>query len=288
MTKPITERTDTAGLGRGAPKLVPVTILSTLLLAVTVTTLASRAAPVAGRILPGLVVTAAFAVLAYALKAVTRSGALAGALISFLLFVSGGAGAFAALVAVFLLAWISTRLGYARKQALGRAESRSGRSAAQVLANLTVAAACAGLSAIAYPAFRPSGHGELWLIAAAAALAEAAADTVSSECGEAWSERVRLITTGRPVPPGTDGGVSVAGTAAGIVGAALVASVCVLTQLTPGRMLPIITGAAVLGMFFDSLLGATFERWRLVGNNTVNFASTLFAAVAAALTALWK
>ena len=36
--------------------------------------------------------------------------------------------------------------------------------------------------------------------------------------------------------------------------------------------------AGILGTFFDSLLGATIERRGLIGNNTVNFLSTLAAA----------
>ncbi len=282
----MTGRIGATDSGRSDPKPGPVTALSVLLLAVTLAVLGSWTAPVPGRILPGVAITVGFALLAYLLRAVTRSGALAGALVAFLLFISAGAAGFAALAAVFLLTWISTRLGYPRKRALGRAESRAGRSAAQILANLTVPAACAGLSAVGNPGilalFR---HRELWLIASAAALTEAAADTASSECGEAWSDHVRLLTTWKPVAPGTDGGVSVPGTLAGVLGAVLVGSVCAITNLIPYRMLPVVAGAGVLGMFLDSLLGATFERWRLVGNNSVNFAGTLFAAVAGVLLA---
>jgi uncharacterized membrane protein len=36
--------------------------------------------------------------------------------------------------------------------------------------------------------------------------------------------------------------------------------------------------AGVLGLFFDSLLGATLERRGWIGNDLVNFASTAFAA----------
>jgi uncharacterized membrane protein len=37
--------------------------------------------------------------------------------------------------------------------------------------------------------------------------------------------------------------------------------------------------AGVLGLFFDSLLGATMERRGWLGNDLVNFSSTAFAAV---------
>ena len=54
-------------------------------------------------------VTLGFAVLAYALRGVNRSGALAGALACFLLFASAGPSAFATLAALFVMTWASTR-----------------------------------------------------------------------------------------------------------------------------------------------------------------------------------
>ena len=79
------------------------------------------------RFLPAFLLTAALATLAQWLKAVTPQGAVAGAGASMLLFLGGGPGAFAALTAVFLLTWASTRLGFERKQRLaqiGRASCR--------------------------------------------------------------------------------------------------------------------------------------------------------------------
>ena len=57
----------------------------------------------------GVSVSGAFALLARWLHAVSVSGASAGALVSFILYAFAGPGAFVALVAVFVLTWISTR-----------------------------------------------------------------------------------------------------------------------------------------------------------------------------------
>jgi len=220
-----------------------------------------------------LAVTLAFTGLARWVRGVTFSGAIAGAVICFLLYAGAGPGAFFALVSVFALTWITTRMGYRRKQRLGTAENREGRTAAQVLANLAVSAGCAAL-------FASTGR-IAFLFAIAGALSEAAADTVSSELGQARSEEARLITTWESVPAGTDGGVSVAGTLGGIAAATLVSLVCVLGSLVPLRQLGIPILAGVIGMIADSYLGAILERKKLLNNDWVNLLGTLTAAAVA-------
>jgi uncharacterized protein (TIGR00297 family) len=229
---------------------------------------------VPGRWVLASLLTLAFTLLARGMRGVTNSGALVGAVSCLVLYLCAGPGAFVALVAVFALTWIATRLGYQKKQRLGIAERREGRKASQVLANLGVATACAGLSALSH-------ERGFFLLAMAAALSEAAADTVSSELGQAFSGKARLITTWSFVPPGTDGAVSLAGTAAGVMAAGIVSSVCVLGGLMPPLWLAISAGAGVLGMVVDSFLGAWLERRHLVNNDSVNFLSTLVAALAA-------
>lgn len=224
-----------------------------------------------------LVVTVVFATLARWVRGVSFGGAIAGAVVCFLLYVGAGFGAFVALVSVFALTWICTRFGYRRKEKLGTAEKRDGRTALQVLANLAVAAGCAGLLAL-------TGK-TVFLLALSAALAEAAADTVSSELGQARSAHARLITTWEEVPAGTDGGVSWAGTLAGIAAAAAVSLVCVLTRLLPFRWMAISMIAAVAGMLADSFLGALLERRKVLTNDAVNFLGTLIAAATASLLA---
>lgn len=221
-----------------------------------------------------LAITVAFAALGHLVRGVTRSGAIAGAVVCFALFASAGPGSFAALLSVFAVTWAATRLGLPSKQRLGTAERGEGRTASQVLANIGVAATCALLCAVL--------REPRMLLAMAAALAEATADTVSSECGQAFSNTARLITTFEHVPAGTDGGITVAGTLAGAVSALLVSLVCVLVGLLSARWFWLPTAAGVLGMLADSYLGAWLERRGRLGNDAVNFISTTFAAVLAA------
>jgi len=167
-----------------------------------------------------------------------------------------------ALISLFVLTFAATRFGRKKKEARGVAEARKGRRASQIVANLGVAALCASVG---------------WYDGCIAALAEATADTVSSEIGQALGGPTWMITTLRRVPPGKDGGVSLAGTIAGIACAGVVVVAGSLGHATsPEKFL--IFAAACAGLFFDSLLGATVEKRGWLGNDLVNFGSTIFAA----------
>ncbi|GAC1434057.1 MAG: TIGR00297 family protein [Terriglobales bacterium] len=215
-------------------------------------------------------VTLVFTGLAYSVRGVTRSGAIAGALVCLVLYACAGWGALAALATVFLLAWTTTRIGYARKREIGVAKVHEGRSASQVLANLGVAAASAAI----YAATRNIA----FLVAVGAALAEAAADTVSSELGQAQSEKARLITTWQSVPAGTDGGITLRGTIAGIVAAIIVSTVYLASGEVSWKLTFVMVFAAILGLFADSFLGALWERRGYLNNDSVNFLSNFLAA----------
>ncbi|HKT70158.1 MAG TPA: DUF92 domain-containing protein [Terriglobales bacterium] len=234
------------------------------------------AAALEHRFLPALAVTVAFGVLAKLLHAVDMRGAVAGVILTWVLFVTAGPGAFAAVAAVFVLAFLTTRLGYRHKQFLGTAERRGGRTGSQVLANLGAAAGCGVVSILSQ---RP----ELWLLGLSAALAEAAADTVSSEYGQATLNRAYLITTWEMVPAGTDGGISWPGTLAGMAAAVLLALICAAGGLITRRWMAAVLTAGILGMFADSYLGAWLERRQRLNNDQVNFVSTIIAALLAAL-----
>ena len=220
--------------------------------------------------------TVLFAAFAYWLHSVSISGAMAGWIVSFVLYAAAGSRAFVTLIVVFLLTWAATKLGYQRKQRLGTAEKKGGRTASQVLANIGVAAVCA-------VAYRLSHGNEIFLLALTTALAEAAADTVSSEVGQAFSETARLLTTWERVPSGTDGGMTSLGTLSGILAAFLVSFTASATNLLAWKWLAISACAAVMATLADSLMGALLERRGALNNDAVNFLSTALAAATAAL-----
>jgi len=228
-------------------------------------------------------ISIAFGLLVWLLRAATPYAAVTGAIIMACLYLRtpGWRTALFPLIVMLVLTLAATRIGRAHKERLGTAEARQGRKASQVVANLGVAA-LAAIPLTASQLFTPSTQTQAASLAAiAAALAEAAADTLSSELGQVFGGQPALITTLKPVPVGTDGGITLAGTAIGCVGAAIVTAVSAITFHLSLRAAAGIFSCAVLGLFADSLLGAAFERRGWLNNDAVNFLSTLAAAVTA-------
>jgi uncharacterized protein (TIGR00297 family) len=223
------------------------------------------------RVLLAIGINAVFALAALAIRVVNRSGAAMGFLMGAAIYMSYGYKSFLVLLAFFVIGSVATRLGYARKAARGVAEGRRGaRSWREATAN-TLAAAFFSILIIT------THYEAAFLVAFIAALAEAAGDTISSEIGQWLSGRTYMITTLKPVPAGLDGGISAAGTLAGIGASALVVAVGFALGLCRPGTAVVAFIAAGAGNIFDSYLGATIERRGLVGNGMVNFAGTSFA-----------
>ncbi|KAF8195621.1 integral membrane protein DUF92-domain-containing protein [Mycena galopus ATCC 62051] len=160
-----------------------------------------------------------------------------------------------------------------------------------------------------------SGWSRALLFAALGHFACCLGDTLASELGILSSSPPRLITTGKTVPPGTNGGVSVGGTLASFAGGltmGMMMSICLLIENSACRAswFPlsrdlIIWGGlgGVGGSGLDSLLGATIQMtrydderklvvedgekgklkvisgWDILTNNQVNVVSSICCAL---------
>ncbi|MFO0119812.1 MAG: DUF92 domain-containing protein, partial [Cyanobium sp.] len=159
--------------------------------------------------------------LAQRLPRLTPAGWLHAAILGSILWGTLGWRGWLAVVLYLLLGSLVTRLGFRAKQARGLAEGRGGRRGPE---NVWGSAA----TGTALARLVPLG-GARWtallLTGFAASFAAKLADTFGSEIGKRWGRHTILITTLRPVPRGTEGAISLEGTAASLGGSALMAAV---------------------------------------------------------------
>ena len=256
----------------------------------------------AGLLVGAVVVAVAFSGAAYAVRFLDRSGALAAAGLAFSVVVLGPAWAVPG-VTFFVLSSLLSKLGRRRKaQSAGLAEKGSRRDAGQVYANGGVAWALL----VAY-VFVPVDALYWGYVGAFAA---AAADTWGTEVGTLAQGPTRLIWSGRRVPPGTSGGVSVAGTLGALAGASVVFLSMLpvvgvrLDGIGVAAAAALVVGGGMAAALVDSLLGATAQAlyrdagghltersasgagthalvrgWRWLTNDRVNLACTLTGAL---------
>jgi uncharacterized protein (TIGR00297 family) len=223
----------------------------------------------------GAAVNAGFAIAALAARGVTPSGAITGTFLGMGLYAFSGWRGFAMLLLFFFLGTAATKLGYAKKLALGIAQEKGGRRGPRnAIANVAAGVAFAFLM-VATP------HHTAFALALVAAFATAAADTVSSEIGQAYGRTTYLITSFRRVSPGTEGAVSLEGTLAGIAASAVLAATAAATGLIPASGIGIVVAAAFLGTTLESYLGATLATARAMDNEVMNFLNTAAGGLAA-------
>lgn len=220
-------------------------------------------------------INAVVAAAGYRAKTVTVSGALCGAFLGTIVLVCTGWEGWLLLLLTFAAAVLASRMGLRRKERLGIAEARGGRrGAGNAFANTGIAAIAALMAVLTY-AHDPA------LLAFTAALVAGASDTVASEIGKAWGRRTFLLTTLRPVPPGTDGAMSLEGTLAGIGSAALLALAALALGLITLPLTLVVVAAATAGALVESALAAILERRGVVNNDVLNFLNTGAAAFVA-------
>jgi len=176
-----------------------------------------------------------------------------------------------------------TKVKFQEKEKLGIAEGRGGRRGPEnVWGSAATGLACAICSAQG-PKFLGISS-DLYILGYVASLATKLSDTFASEIGKAYGKTTFLITTLERVAAGTEGAVSAEGTAASVVGGALISLFGFLIGFLPPKAVPISIFAAFVATNIESVLGATLQgkknlEW--MTNEVINFINTLTGAAIA-------
>jgi len=195
------------------------------------------------------------------------SGLFSGALIGVLLIVFADVRWFLVMLAFFIIGSASTRFQFARKKAMGVEQERGGaRGYKNAFSNGLVGTGAAVI-------FGLTGD-PLWAALFVGSIATATADTVASEIGVTGGRPI-MITTLKQVPEGTNGGVTVRGEAASLLGSAMIAGLAFGLQMISLPVFFICVLAGFLGTNIDSVIGATLENRGIIGNAGTNLLATL-------------
>ncbi|MCQ6558529.1 DUF92 domain-containing protein [Paenibacillus mendelii] len=226
------------------------------------------------RLLAGLVGSGLIAWGAYRMRSLSLTGAIAAILMGTGFVTLGEPVWFGVLIAFFVSSslWSKWKRWNRQKRQAETNYAKSGRrDAGQVWANGGL-----GLALCAMHALWPN---EGWIYAFVGVMGAVNADTWATEIGALSRRAPRALLSGKPVAPGTSGGVTLLGSTAALAGAAfigVVAALLVCAEQSPGQlsMGGLIAAAAVAGTagaFIDSLLGATVQamfRCRVCGSET--------------------
>lgn len=261
------------------------------------------------QILYGFILAIIVAYAAHRAHSLDKSGAVAATVVGTVIFGIGGWQWAVLLLTFFITSSGLSRAFKKRKQGLSEKFSKGHeRDAGQVFGNGGLATLFAALHAF-YP------ESILLWIGFAASLAAVNADTWATELGVLNPTPPRMITNLRKhVEKGTSGGISLWGTGASLLGAAVIALPTILfspiSSLNTSHFL-LITVAGLAGSLFDSLLGATVQAmyycptdkketekhplhtcgtetvhlrgWKWLDNDWVNFACGAFGVIVALL-----
>ncbi|MDF9842198.1 MULTISPECIES: DUF92 domain-containing protein [unclassified Paenibacillus] len=249
---------------------------------------------------------------AYRKRSLSFSGMIAAFIMGTVYFGAGNAFWFGILLIFFISSSLLSKLHHENKAELELTYDKTGtRDAGQVFANGGMGMLLVLLNAV-YPL-------ELWELLFIGVMATVTSDTWATELGTLAGRPPRSVLTGKVVPAGTSGGVSLPGSLAAAAGGALIGAASWLLRAVSGmeeRSFLLLTLAGLLGglagAFADSFLGATVQRmnrctvcgreveasrhcgrptvhargWRWMNNDAVNALSTLAGGAAALLVSL--
>ena len=232
--------------------------------------------------LTALLINAVLISFAQTTSVLTRAGWVHAGILGTVLWGGIGWTGWLSVVAYLVLGSLVTKLGWQNKQQRGLAEARGGQRGPE---NVWGSAATGAVLALLIGAgVEPRS---LLLIGFAASFSAKLADTFGSEIGKRWGRTTVLITTLKPVAPGTEGAISLEGTFASGVGSVLMTVVMgVLGFLPNWPSWILVASVGLMATLAESVLGAVAQdRFSWLSNELVNALQTLLAAALAMLLA---
>lgn len=229
-----------------------------------------------------VLISALLSFAAYRQRLLTFTGSVSAFAVSAIVGLFGNLSWLLLILSFVAAAFITTRFRILDKARMGLQEGRKGeRGSRNVVANSLPAVFIALFSTLLSAEASQGFYAMIYTVAIGAATA----DTLGSEIG-VIDRHPRLITNMKPVPPGTDGGVSLIGTTASFAGALFIslmgfAFMVLLGQRLPLWAIPFTAVMGLLGSIVDSILGSTLERRGLIGKQTNNIASIVIACIVA-------
>lgn len=204
----------------------------------------------------------------YYRKSLDLFGSAVMIIMGIIIIFSAGANWLLLIVLFLVMSLLATKFSKKYKMSLGEFEGR--RTSKNVISNGVVACFMAAFGGY----YLPFVGGFI------GAIATATADTLASEIG-VLDQNPRLITTLQKVDPGTNGAVSVLGTAVGIIGAAIIGIAAYFLGIMTNPLLAILVSiiSGTVGCFMDSILGALFENRHIITNEHVNLLATIVGAL---------
>ncbi|KGF89803.1 hypothetical protein EU92_1594 [Prochlorococcus marinus str. MIT 9107] len=179
-------------------------------------------------------------------------------------------------VVIYLLfGSLVTKIGFKFKKEQGIAEKRGGRRGPE---NVWGSAATGLFFAIMTKFNAPNAV--MFKIGFAASFAAKLADTFGSEIGKRFGKDTYLITSLKKVERGTEGGISLEGTLASVLGSIFMAFIMLrLSIISTKSHFIIVAVSGLLATLSESIIGARFQNKYKLSNEMVNAMQTSIASV---------
>ena len=206
----------------------------------------------------------------------TKKGWIHAGILGTLLWGSIGFNGWISVCIYLLLGTLVTKVGYENKASRGIAEARGGRRGPE---NVWGSAAT-GCSLALFSSIWPE-YLTLFMVGFASSFTAKLSDTFSSEIGKRYGKRTFLITTLKPVEPGTEGAISIEGSVAGLLGSIIMTVIMINLSVISGLSVAfIVLFSGFLATFIESYIGAVAQnKINWMTNELVNSIQTSLAAI---------